>query len=260
MKYSIVITILLSVFIYPQKTEVRDDFKIYFDEYGHTGCFVLYDLKKDFYIKYNPIRCNERFIPASTFKIFNSLAGLESGAVKDEFEIIKWDSVNRFYNKWNEDLDMVSAFKYSAVWFYQELARRIGEAQMQHYVTLNHYGNENISGGIDRFWLDGDVRISADEQIELLKKLYFGKLEFSQRSIDIVKGIMIYEQNDNYTMRAKTGWAMRVDDQIGWFVGYVEKGSDVYFFAINLESKNPEEGFVSRKEITFKILKQLGII
>ncbi len=71
---------------------------------------------------------------------------------------------------------------------------------------------------------------------------------------------MIYEQNDNYTMRAKTGWAMRVDDQIGWFVGYVEKGSDVYFFATNLESKNPEEGFVSRKEITFKILKQLGII
>ncbi len=80
--------------------------------------------------------------------------------------------LNRFYNKWNEDLDMVSAFKYSAVWFYQELARRIGEAQMQHYVTLNHYGNENISGGIDRFWLDGEVRISADEQIELLKKLY----------------------------------------------------------------------------------------
>jgi beta-lactamase class D len=71
---------------------------------------------------------------------------------------------------------------------------------------------------------------------------------------------MIYEQTDEYTIRAKTGWALRVEDQIGWFVGYVEKRDDVYFFAINLQSKNPEEGFVSRKEITFKILKDLKVL
>jgi beta-lactamase class D len=61
-------------------------------------------------------------------------------------------------------------------------------------------------------------------------------------------------------MRAKTGWALRVEDQIGWFIGYVEKGNDVYFFAINLQSKEPEEGFKSRQEITFKILKELKIL
>ena len=161
---------------------------------------------------------------------------------------------------WNQDLDMVKAFKYSGVWYYQELARRVGEEKMQRYISLNHYGNENISGGIDRFWLDGGIRISADEQIDMLKKLYHNKLEFSQRSMDIVKRLMIYEQTNDYTIRAKTGWAIRVEDQIGWFVGYVEKGNDVYFFAINLETKNPEEGFVSRKEITFKILKEMGVL
>ncbi len=260
MKFYILFVLFLVSSIYPQKVEEKKDLKKYFDEYGHDGCFVLYDLNKDSYIKYNSQRCSEEFIPASTFKIFNSLVGLETGAVKNEFEVFKWDSVNRFYDSWNQDLDMVNAFKYSGVWYYQELARRIGEKQMQHYVTLNKYGNQNISGGIDMFWLDGGIRISADEQIEMLKKLYHNKLEFSQRSMDIVKRIMIYDKTDDYTIRAKTGWALRVEDQVGWFVGYVEKSSDVYFFAINLESKKPEEGFVSRKEITFKILKELGIL
>ncbi len=260
------IQIILSILIittsamFSQNIEVRTDLKKYFDEYGHEGCFVLYNLKNDSYIKYNPEKCADRFIPASTFKIFNSLVGLETGAVKDEFEVFKWDSVKRFYDMWNQDLDMVNAFKYSGVWYYQELARRIGEEQMKYYISLNQYGNKNISGGIDRFWLDGRIRISADEQIEMLKKLYHNKLKFSQRSMDIVKRIMIYEQTDEYTIRAKTGWALRVEDQIGWFVGDVEKGSDVYFFAINLQSKNPEEGFVSRQEITFKILKELKVL
>jgi beta-lactamase class D len=263
MKHILIIITLLTIAVstvFSQNIEVRTDLKKYFDKYGHDGCFVLYDLKQDLYLKYNPERCAERFIPASTFKIFNSLVGLETGAVKDEFEVFKWDSVKRFYESWNQDLDMVKAFKYSGVWFYQELARKIGEKKMQHYISLNEYGNEDISGGIDRFWLDGGIRISADEQIEMLKKLYHNQLQFSKRSMDIVKRIMIYDQTNEYTIHAKTGWAIRVEDQIGWFVGYIEKGDDVYFFAINLESKNPEEGFVSRKEITFVILRQLKIL
>lgn len=262
MKHLIVISItfLLTSTIFSQKVEERSDLNKYFEEYGHEGCFVLYDLKKDSYLKYNTIRCTERFIPASTFKIFNSLVGLETGAVKDEFEVFKWDSVKRFYDMWNQDFDMVNAFKYSAVWFYQELARKIGEEKMQHYISKNHYGNEDISGGIDLFWLEGGLRISTDEQIEMLKKLYHNQLKFSERSMDIVKRIMIYDETEEYIIRAKTGWAIRVEDQIGWFVGYVERGSDVYFFATNLQSKEPEEGFVSRREITYKILKELKIL
>ena len=135
MKHLLIILSLLVFFtstIFSQKVEERTDLYKYFDKYGHDGCCVLYDLKKDSYLKYNPIRCTERFIPASTFKIFNSLVGLETGAVKDQFEVFKWDSVKRFYDKWNQDIDMLNAFKYSCVWFYQELARRIGEEKMQH--------------------------------------------------------------------------------------------------------------------------------
>lgn len=259
-KLILLILIILSSTILCQKIEERTDLKKYFDEYGHDGCFVLYDLKKDYYLKYNPSRCAERFIPASTFKIFNSLVGLETQAVKNEFEVFKWDSVKRFYDKWNQDIDMVNAFKYSAVWFYQQLARRIGEENMRHYITINHYGNKDISGGIDKFWLNGEIKISADEQVEFLKNLYNNNLKFSKTTIETVKRIMIYDQTGNYTIRAKTGWAIRVEDQIGWFVGYIEKENNVYFFAANLQSKKPEDGFKSRIEITYKILKALKII
>lgn len=260
MRFILILFFVFQFTVLAQNVKERTDFKKYFDEYGHNGCFVLYDWNKDQYIKFNPERCTEQFIPASTFKIFNSLVGLETGAVKDENEIMKWDGEKRFYDAWNRDLNMNDAFKYSAVWFYQELARRVGEEKMQHYININHYGNEDISGGIDRFWLDGGIRISADEQIEFLKRIYKNEVKFSQRSIDILKRIMIYEQNDDYIIRAKTGWAIRVKDQVGWFVGYVEKNDNIYFFALNVESKNPEEGFVSRKEITFKILKELGVL
>ena len=256
----ILLIFLFVVNIFSQEVIERNDLKKFFDEYNHEGCFVLYDLKKDEYIKYNPERCAERFIPASTFKIFNSLAALESGVIKDENEIIKWDGVKRSYDMWNQDLNLALAFKYSAVWFYQELARRIGEERMQEYVNQNHYGNEDISGGIDVFWLQGGIRISPDEQIEFLKKIYNNETAFSKRSIDILKKIMIYEQTDKYTLRAKTGWGIRFENQVGWFVGYVEKGDDIYFFATNLESKEPEEGFKSRFEVSYNILRELGII
>jgi len=260
MKRVLSLLIIISTFTLAQNVIERNDLKKFFDEYNHIGCFVLYDLKNDSYIKYNLARCDSEFIPASTFKIFNSLAALESGAIKDEYEIIEWDSVKRFYDKWNQDLNLAQAYKYSAVWFYQELARRIGEERMQNYIDLNEYGNEDISGGIDLFWLEGGLRISADEQVEFLKKIYLNEVTFSQRSIDILKNIMIYEQTEDYIIRAKTGWGMRSENQIGWFVGYVEKGDDVYFFATNVESKEPEEGFKSRIEITYDILRELKII
>jgi beta-lactamase class D len=260
MKRVLSLLIIISTFTLAQNVIERNDLKKFFDEYNHIGCFVLYDLKNDNYIKYNPARCDSEFIPASTFKIFNSLAALESGAIKDEYEIIEWDSVKRFYDKWNQNLNLAQAYKYSAVWFYQKLARRIGEERMQNYIDLNEYGNGDISGSIDLFWLEGGLRISADEQVEFLKKIYLDEVKFSQRSIDILKKIMIYDQTDDYTLRAKTGWGMRFENQIGWFVGYVENGDDVYFFATNVESKEPEEGFKSRIEISYDILRDLKII
>lgn len=236
-------------------------FDAIFKEYAVKGCFVLYDSKADTFIRYNEKRCKQRFIPASTFKYLNSLIALETGVIRNEHDTIRWDGVQRFSPAWNRDHDLQSAFKVSAVWYYQELARRIGEKRMKEYIARVRYGNNDISGGIDAFWLQGGLRISPEEQIGFLRKLYNGTLPFSKRAMDIVKNISVAEETTNHTMHGKTGWAEIDGVNIGWYVGYVEKGGNVYFFASNIETKQVKDNFPqARTEITKKILKELEIL
>ncbi|MBI3585834.1 MAG: class D beta-lactamase [Ignavibacteriales bacterium] len=236
-------------------------FDAIFKEYNVKGCFVLYDFKNDTFIRYNEQRCNQRFIPASTFKYLNSLIALETGVIRDEHDTIRWDDIKRFSPAWNQDHDLQSAFKVSAVWYYQELARRIGEKQMKQYITKVQYGNNDISGGIDKFWLEGGLRISPEEQIGFLKKLYNGGLPFSKRAMDIVKNISVVEETPSYTLHGKTGWAVIQNVNIGWYAGYVEKGGNVFLFATNIETRRAVDNFPqARTEITKKLLKDLGVI
>jgi beta-lactamase class D len=234
----------------------------YFQEEKVQGCFLLYDPQRNEYMSYNRRRVDTGFLPASTYKIFNSLVALEAGAVRDESEVLKWDGIKRMFPAWNQDQNMRDAIKNSTVWFYQEMARRIGQARMQHYVNVARYGNRNIGGGIDHFWLDGKLRITAKEQIDLLVKLHRNQLPFSPRTINIVKDILINERTDDYTFRAKTGWAGLGDQsapQIGWWVGYVEREGSAYFFAMNIDIKRDEDA-AARMTITRNILREMNII
>ncbi len=227
---------------------------------GVKGSFLLYDLKADDYIiDYEPQRNEHPYIPASTFKILNSLIALEEGVVKDEKQVIKWDGKDRGWDKWNRNHDMESAMKYSAVWFYQVLARKIGKKKMQSWVDKVGYGNQDISEKIDNFWLEGNLRITPKEQIEFLTRLYNNDLPFSQRNMGIVKKILIIEENDQFTMRAKTGWAQLFDPQIGWWVGCIETGDNAYFFSINIDITE-EEHAAARMRITRAILSLPGIM
>lgn len=236
---------------------LRPDFEKFFAKYGAEGCFVMYDLKEGSYVRYNPARCDEGFLPASTFKIFNSLVALETGVAPDEHMILRWDGVKRG-GAWDEDHDMRMAFKNSTVWYYKEIARRIGEKRMQYYIDREGYGNRNIGGGIDAFWLNGEMRITANQQIELLKKLHAGELGFSKRTMEIVRDIMEIEKTRKYTLRGKTGWAQGDFGNVGWLVGWVEKGDDVYFFATNISSTEEDFPMVeARKYVTYGILRSL---
>lgn len=237
------------------------DLGVHFSAFGVQGAFVLYDLNGNTYLYYNRARCDERFIPASTFKILNALIALEVGSVVDEDEVIPWDGVDRGYDSWNQDHDLRTAMQHSAVWFYQELARRTGRERIQQYVDAVGYGNRDISGEIDTFWLEGGLRISPNEQIDFLKRLYFDDLPFSERSLEIVKDIIVLEEMDAYRLSGKSGWAQRVELQVGWLVGYVERDGNVYFFATNVESAAPDERFGSSKfEITETILQEMGLL
>jgi beta-lactamase class D len=240
--------------------EERPDLGDFFQ--GNEGAFVLFDSAGGRYIRYNPPRCADRFLPASTFKILNALIGLETGVIPDADYVIAWDGTRYPIASWNRDHTLGTAIRYSVVWYFQELARRVGRERMQSCVAAAEYGNADISGEIDSFWLEGGLRISADEQVEFLKRLYAGELPFSERSTDIVKEIIVLETSNAYTLSGKTGSVQRTVVFTGWFVGYLETGNNVYFFAANMESDDPNgmASGESAKRIAVSILGYLGVM
>ncbi len=257
------LTAVLVVSMQLKKKEViRNDFKDFFEANNADGSFILYNQNADSYTYYNKTLTRQLYSPASTFKICNSLIGLETGIIKDANFVIPWDSVVRSYPVWNQNTNLKIAFQNSTVWYYQELARRVGGEKMNYWLHKSHYGNEDTTGGIDQFWLSGGLRISPMQQIEFLKKLRNNKLDFSQRGMDVVKDIMIVKDTLDYVIRAKTGWGDAATNYIGWYVGYIEKEGNVYYFSTCMLTRGLDETYIraARKEITYSILNKLNIV
>jgi beta-lactamase class D len=210
-----------------------------FTDRSVVGTSLIYDEQADRYLVFDRYRAETPFLPASTFKIFNALVGLETGAVRDEYELFKWGGKKRWGQEWNRDNSLASGMKYSTVWFYQELARRIGAARMQMWIDKASYGNRDLGGGIDQFWLTGKLRISAAQQIDFLRRLALGSLPFSARSQETVRRITIVESAPGYIIHAKTGWGVHAaadgKADLGWYVGWVERDGRRWFFAINMD-------------------------
>ena len=201
-----------------------------------------------------------RFTPASTFKIINSLIGLQTGKILDTDMVIKWDGVKRFNPEWNRDMTMKEAFKVSNVAYYQEVARRIGMDTMKRWIDSVSYGNRNVNGPIDSFWLDNTLKISPDEQLGLMKRLYFDQLPFRKSVQQAVREVMLQEDNTAYKLSYKTGWGFdENNNSIGWVSGWIEENRHVYFFVTLVKSKDPQTDMKAvRLNITKDILKQLG--
>lgn len=223
------------------------------------GVVVLWNENKQQGFTNSVKRANQGFLPASTFKIPNSLIALDLGIAKDEHQVFKWDGQTRDIDNWNRDQTLITAMKYSVVPIYQEFARQIGEARMSKMIASFDYGNEDTSGNLDSFWLDGVIRISAIEQINFLHKLYHNKIHASERSQRIVKQAMLTEANGDYIIRAKTGYAVRAEPSIGWWVGWVELDDNVWFFAMNMDIP-AVDSLPLRQTITKEILKLEHVI
>lgn len=243
-------------------TVIRDDLRPYYDSFAVTGSFVLFDQASSTYTYYNTKQCYQAFTPASTFKICNSLIGLETGVIKDENFVIPWNGSMYLNFAWNKDHDLALAYKNSTVWYYQELARRVGGKRMKTWLDKAHYGNADTSGGIDQFWLSGGLRITPKQQIDFLVRLHDNQLPFSDRTVGIVKKIMIEEDTLGYVLRAKTGWGMQGSEDIGWYVGYIEKAGKVYYFANCIQCSDAQNARFgeARTAIAKGILKELGVI
>lgn len=260
---------LLSIFLSScssNNVTTDDSLKKYFDQYHVTGTFGLFNNGQGQFTIYNLKRFTDSaYLPASTFKIVNSLIGLQTGVINNEKMVIPWDGVKRSNEAWNKDLTMEEAFRVSAVPYYQEVARRIGKDAMQRWLdTLGYaakYGRAVIHNDIDSFWLNNDIKITADEQLGLVKRLYFEQLPFQQRAQQIVKKVMLQEDNANYKLSYKTGWGFRENgNSIGWIVGWEEENKHPYFFVLQIEGPHDMDMQTVRVAILKNILTQYGFL
>lgn len=224
----------------PNNVETDSSIEAIFKTNKVEGCFAMLNNMNGKFSVFNLPRFRDSsYSPASTFKIINSLVGLQTGEITNDSMQIKWDGVERSVPGWNKDLTMYEAFRVSAVPYYQEVARRIGKQTMQTWLDTLAYGNQKIGGPVDSFWLDNSLKIKPDEQLGLVKKLYFNELPFFKLNQEMVKRAMLFEDNANYKLSYKTGTTLNENGtKLIWIVGWIEENRHPYFFVLNVESKD----------------------
>ncbi|MGE0680876.1 MAG: class D beta-lactamase [Candidatus Binatia bacterium] len=231
-----------------------------FKSAGVNGAFVLHDVAAQTYIGHNQVRAERRLAPASTFKIPNTLIGLSVGAVASVDEVLPYKGPPQpFVKAWAKDMGLREAIALSNVPIYQELARRIGLDRMRENVARMEYGNMEIGATVDNFWLIGPLRISAVEQTQFLAKLAQDALPFPSNFQKSVREIILLGQGENWKLYGKTGWENAPDQGVGWWVGWVQKDSHVYAFALNMDMQTAADAS-KRIELGKASLKALGIL
>ena len=251
----------------PNSVDEEKSLEKYFTENNVIGCFGLYNNATNQFTFYNKKRFTDSsYLPASTFKIVNSLIGLQTGVISSDSMVIKWDGVQRRIADWNKDLSMYEAFRVSAVPYYQEVARRIGKNNMEYWLDTVNYGAGPkdtafvIKTAIDTFWLDNTLKITPDEELGLVKMLYFNQLPFFKTYQEKVKKAMLFENETTYRLSYKTGWGKNENgSHLAWIVGWVEENNHPYFFVLNFESADTNADIPTiRMKILKGMLRQLG--
>lgn len=230
---------------------------------GMTGSIFIANPATRESFGYQPELWDSGYLPASTFKIPNTLIGLETGVI-DTAYIFRWDGQKQRMAEWEKDLTLKQAYDVSCVPCYQEVARKIGVERMVSFLKLFRYGRMEVNkDNIDLFWLRGNSRITLREQVSFLQRLNEEKLQLSSFTMSVMKQIMLNEKTDRYTIRGKTGWAIREGNNYGWFVGWIETRESTWYFATLVIPENQQQisdFAIARKVITKEVLNVFGIL
>ncbi|MGH1366494.1 MAG: penicillin-binding transpeptidase domain-containing protein [Calditrichia bacterium] len=264
-RFALLIFVGLISGCFPSKSPVEqiDLTKTFEENGGYAGSFLTFSEKNKVWRIYNNDHCVEGFLPASTYKIVNSLIALEAGVVSSAADSLYWDGEMRWNEPWNKDMDLQTAFRVSCVPCYQEMARKTGYLKMrEHLNKIPEYGTLVFdSSTVDNFWLVGDSRVNSFQQVEMLRRLHAGTLPFAAENMETVRSLMLAEETESYVLRAKTGLCRQGEGYVGWYVGYVETADDTHFFSLILENEAFTQPYAAaRVSLTNVILKKLGIL
>ena len=226
---------------------------------GYEGSFVLYDLKGDTWNIYDMEQATSRTSPNSTYKIYDALFGLEEGVITPNDSFMAWDKTDYPFEAWNRNQNLFSAMQSSVNWYFEEIDKQIGSSAIQDYIRKIRYGNEDVRNSRTAYWMQGALKISPVEQVELLAALHNNRFDFAPENIDAVKNSICLFSSESKTLYGKTGTG-RVDGQDvnGWFVGFIETADNTYFFGSNIQAAENATGSKA-SEISLSILSPMGI-
>ncbi len=224
----------------------------------NTGSFVLYNAADDSWKIYNKEAASARVSPVSTFKIYSALSGLEAGLISPAQSQITWNGHEYYYETWNADQTLQTAMQNSVTWYFQTLDQGVGLSAIRDFVHRLGYGNQTVGENLSSYWGDSSLMISPIEQVEMLKKFYENDFGFSPINISAVKDSIRLYTTDKGTLSGKTGTGEENGQNVlGWFVGYLERDGQVYYFATNIQNDSDANG-TAATALTLKILAELG--
>lgn len=238
--------------------EERAEWGRFFAAHDARGTIVVADERRPGLSvqAFDAARAARRISPASTFKIPHTLFALDAGAVRDEFEVFRWDGVTRDFAPHNQDQTLRSALRNSAVWVYRLFAQRIGADGAQRYLRLIDYGNADPATERGDYWIDGPLAISAHEQVDFLRRLQRDALPFRAEHQRLVRDLIVVASGRDWILRAKTGW----QGATGWWVGWVEQPAGPVFFALNIDTPNRLDDLPKREAIGRAVLRSIGAL
>jgi beta-lactamase class D len=224
-----------------------------------AACIAIHDPATRQYYIHNVAQCEERLAPCSTFKVPNALVGLESGVLAGPGDVKRWDGTEHSRAVLNQDHDLASAMRHSVVWYFQAVARDVGAERMQAALDAWGYGNRNISGGQDRFWLSSTLRISALEQLRFMSELAGDALPASPVNQAVVRSLI--RQTDDLPaglrgeLYGKTGSCSGPKGDYGWFTGFLERDGQTHAFAVNVKGEG--QWGADARRIAIEVLRDM---
>lgn len=253
---------LAGLVLWPGKTrgepEQSVDLEAEFVRRDLTGTFVHLNLATDRLTVASSARAQTRFIPASTFKVPNSLIAIETAAVSGPDEMFEWDGKPALVKDWQRRMPVSEAIRVSNVPVFQQIARRVGLKSYEQWLDKLGYGNANPGTVVDNFWLDGPLTISAIEQTSFLAALALEELPMSKATQATVKSMLLLEEKGGRRLFGKTGWVWSTTPQVGWWVGWVEGQGRIDTFALNIDMTS-EQDLAKRMEVGRALLARMGL-
>lgn len=261
-KYTLLLLLLL---LFSQAAEAKPSIDSLFRAYNMRGSFLAYENVSNTFTVFYDARCKKAFPPASTFNIVDALMGLEMGIIKDTNYLFKWDGKARDLPAWDKDMNVSEALRQSCTPCFQGLEREIGADRVRFFIDKFNYGSNTFDSTfatkLDKFWMNGDLTITSYQQIYFLKNLFLNNLNAKKKNIDVIKSMMLIEDKPEYKIYGNTG---TITDKrgFGWYIGWIEANSKVYFFAMNIDVRDPEKTTFNteRKELAKDIFRYMGII